>query len=696
MYTNRRLFVTSALTLFAAGCVSAPQAAAPLAPARPRPRFGSFGVDLASRDLSVRPGDDFNLYCSGSWMRANEIPADRASWGTSPMLSAEVQDSVKALVEETAAAGGAPGSNAQKVGDYYNAFMDVDAINARGMAPARAGLDAIAALRTHADVWSFVCAPENTSVGFGTPATINFPIQLFPLIDARDPDKYCIIVTHAGLGLPDRDYYLRDDEQFPELRSQYQAHIARQLTNAGLSDGERKAQNILALETRIARLHWPVERRRDVVATYNKKTRAELIALNSRFPWAEGLSRAGLTDLGEYVVAELDTMRPLSQLVLSTPVAQWRDYLTFQYIAAHAQVLPANVDAENFAFFGTALNGQPEQRQRWKRAIEGLDNALGEAVGQAYVARHFPESSKSQMLELVENMRRAYGERINTLTWMSEETKAAAREKLATFRPKIGYPDRWRDYSAYEVRAGDAFGNLQRSAAYEWRRQIGRLDQPTDRDEWYMSTFTVNAYYNPSWNEIVFPAAILQPPYFDPAADAAVIYGGIGSVIGHEMGHGFDDQGAKSDAHGVLRDWWSADDVTRFSALVDELAAQYDTFSPFPGIHVNGRLTLGENIGDLGGLEVAYQAYKISLNGQEAPVLDGITGDQRFFLGYGQGWKRLTRDAALRNQILSNPHSPAQYRVNGVVRNHDAWYAAFDVQPGDALYLAPEDRVHIW
>ncbi|HVY85800.1 MAG TPA: M13 family metallopeptidase, partial [Caulobacterales bacterium] len=543
------------------------------------------------------------------------------------------------------------------------------------------------ALRTHAEVFAFASKPG---------VTVDFPISMYPAIDARDPDKYCLTITHAGLGLPDRDYYLRDDGQFPELRNQYRAHIARQLTQIGQSNAEAKAAAVLALETEIARRHWAIERRRDVVATYNPKTRAELIALNARFPWAAGLSSAGVGELPTFVVAELDTMRPLSQLVLATPVSTWRAYLTFHYIHGAAPVLPKAIDDENFAFFGHTLNGQPQQRERWKRAIAALDGSLGEAVGKVYVERHFPASSKAQMQELVENMRRAYGARIDGLAWMSAETKVAAREKLRTFRPKIGYPDKWRDYAPYEVRAGDAFGNAQRSAAYEWNRQIERINQPTDRDEWYITTFTVDAYYNPTWNEIVFPAAILQPPFFDPQADPAVIYGSIGAVIGHEMGHGFDDQGAKQDARGVLRDWWNADDVARFTALGNKLAAQYDAFSPLPGIHVNGRLTLGENIGDLGGLQVAYEAYKLSLNGQPAPDIGGITGDQRFFLGYGQSWKRLTRDEALRNLILSDPHSPPQYRVNGVVRNHDAWYAAFNVQPGDALYLAPADRVLIW
>ncbi len=687
---TRRALTASSFAFFVASCASqplGPPARAPATPPTPRPRFGSFGVELSNRDLSVKPGDDFNRYCNGDWFATTQIPADRSSWGTGSVLSDQVTHDLKALIESIAAAGGAPGTNAQKIADFYNAFMDTNAINAHGLAPAQADLDAIAHLRTHAEVWAFASRPG---------AGVDFPISMYPAIDARDPDQYCITVTHAGLGLPDRDYYLRNDEQFPQLRDQYKAHIARQLTNAGQADAERKAQAILALETEIARRHWAVERRRDVVATYNKKSPAELTALNPRFPWAAGLTSAGVGDRESFVVAELDTMRPLSQLVLATPIDTWKAYLSFHYIHGIAPVLPGAIDDEDFAFFGHTLNGQPQQRERWKRAISALNMSLGEAAGQAYVEQYFPASSKTQMQQLVENMRRAYGARIDQLSWMSTETKAAAHEKLRTFRPKIGYPDRWRDYSPFDVRAGDAFGNAKRSAIYEWNRQIERINQPADRDEWGITTFTVDAYYNPTWNEIVFPAAILQPPFFDPAADAAVLYGGIGAIIGHEMSHGFDDQGARQDGRGVLRDWWNAEDVLRFNALGDKLVAQYNAYSPLSGIHVNGRLTLGENIGDLGGLQVAYEAYRLSLNGQPAPVIEGFTGDQRFFLGFGQIWKRLWRDEALRNLMLSDPHSPPQYRINGVVRNHEVWYSAFEVKPGEALYLAPADRVLIW
>jgi putative endopeptidase len=378
------------------------------------------------------------------------------------------------------------------------------------------------------------------------------------------------------------------------------------------------------------------------------------------------------------------------------PVERWQSYLRYHYLVSVADVLPKPIDDESFDFYGRALNGQKEQRERWKRAVSAVNASLGEAAGQIYVEHYFSPAARATMIALVENLRAAYGERIRRLSWMSAGTKKVALKKLQTFRPKIGYPMKWRDYATLEIRPGDAFGNAERAAVFEWHRKVARIDSPTDRDEWSMTPQTVNAYYNPTFNEVVFPAAILQPPFYDPAADPAVNYGGIGGVIGHEMGHGFDDQGAKSDAQGVLRSWWQPQDEMAFKKLVDRLAAQYDAFEALPGLHVNGRLTRGENIGDLGGLSVSYAAYHLSLHGRRAPVIDGLTGDQRFFLAWAQVWQGLYRDAQLRNQVLSNPHSPPQFRVNGIVRNIDAWYAAFDVKPSDGLYLSPEERVRIW
>jgi putative endopeptidase len=594
---------------------------------------------------------------------------------------------VREIIEDAARSGGAPGSNAQKISDFYNAFCDQAAIDALGLAPIQPALTEISALRTHEDVIRFIARPD---------VSMSSPIDLSVQLDEGNPDRYLPNVSHGGLGLPEREYYRRSDGQFPALRAAYAAKIEEMLGLVGQRDGHTKAQAILALETQIAERHWPIADRRERERVYNLRHRTDVRAINTHYPWDAQFEASGLNNSDEVVIAELSAMAPLSQLFMATPVSTWKSYITWHFVRARAAVLPQNIDDANFDFYGKTLSGQQEQRERWRRAIQSINNTLGEAVGQIYVARHFSPESKAQALQLVENMRRAYAERIQAASWMSAETKQRALEKLALFRPKIGYPDRWEDYSAMEIRAGDAYGNRQRAQVWAANKDIARLGRPSDRDEWFMNPHTVNAYYNPPFNEIVFPAGYLQPPLFDPNADAAVNYGGIGGVIGHEMGHGFDDQGAKSDGHGVLRDWWSAEDVTRFRAITDRLATQYDAFEPLPGIHVNGRLTLGENIGDNGGLQVALHAYHLSLNGQQAPVLDGLTGDQRFFLARGQGRRQLIRDQALRNQVLSDPHSPNRYRINGVVRNMDAWYAAFNVQQGDALYLADPDRVEIW
>lgn len=682
---TRRAMGASTLALLA-GCATATTSTS-TAPARPQAAIGAWGVDLGARDTNVRPGDDFFRYANGTWLANTEIPADRTRWGTFDILREKSDQDQRVIIEEVALAGGAPGSNQQKIADYYNSFLNQDAIDARGMAPVQPELAQIAALRNHEETIRLIATPG---------VAVNSPIAIYVGLDERNPDRYITNMSHAGLGLPEREYYRRSDGEFPNIRAEYVAHIERTLALAGLDNPGQRAQAIMALETQIADRHWPIADRRDRSRTYNLKTRAEVRALAPRFPWDAAFEACGMGGVQEVVISELSAMGPLAQLFLATPVATWKSYLAYHLIKNNAAVLPRNVDDEVFNFYGRTLNGQPQQRERWKRAVQAVNGAMGEAVGQIYVQRHFPPEAKAQMLQLVENLRTAYGQRIDASPWMSAETKVVAREKLATFRPKIGYPDRWRDYSALDVRAGDAYGNAKRFQIFDWNFDLARLARPTDKDEWFMTPQTVNAYYNPVFNEVVFPAAILQPPFFDPNADPAVNYGAIGGVIGHEMGHGFDDQGAKSDAHGVLRDWWNADDVARFTAVTDRLAAQYDAFSPLEGINVNGRLTLGENIGDNGGLQVSYLAYTLSRNGADAPVLDGLTGDQRFFLGWAQAWRSLIRDAALRNQILTDPHSPSVYRCNGTVRNMDTWYAAFNVQPGDALYLAPADRVTIW
>jgi putative endopeptidase len=666
----------------AALCLTTAAATAPTAHAQ----YADFGLDLSGRDASVKPGDDFYRYANGHWLQTNTIPADRTRWGTFDQLSEDADARVRKLIQ------GLPeqapgGSIEQKVGDYYHAFLDESAIDAAGLKPAQPALEAIAAAHSYADIAALMGRSD---------LQLKSPVSYGIGIDAKNPDRYIAMVGQGGLGLPDRDYYLKEDAKFQEIRTQYRAHLEKMLSLAGVTDAAAKATQILALETKMADCHWPRAKLRERDLTYNPRSLAQLEQLAPAFPWKQLLAAAGLADRKEVNLAQPDAIEKLATVFAGTPVSLWRSYLEAHYLDTFAAVLPQQFDAEAFDFYGRKLNGQQEQRERWKRAVTAVDSELGEAVGQLYVKEYFPPRAKAQALELVENLRKAYAAHFATVPWMTATTRKVALEKLATFRPKIGYPDKWRDYSALQISPHDALGNRVRAEVFEWQRELKRIDQPTDRDEWQMTPQTVNAYYNPTFNEVVFPAAILQPPYFDPNADAAVNYGAIGGVIGHEMGHGFDDQGAKSDAKGVLRTWWLPEDTAAFKKLGDRLAAQYDSYEVVDGLHVNGRLTLGENIGDLSGLTIAYVAYHLSLHGKKAPVLAGLTGDQRLFLSWAQSWRTLSRDERLRNQVLTDPHSPAQFRVNGVVRNVDAWYTAFNVKPGDKLYLPPDQRVHIW
>jgi putative endopeptidase len=649
-------------------------------------QIGAWGLDLTAHDTTVKPGDDFFRYATGHWMDTHEIPADHARWGSFDALDEDAENKLHALIEALSP-GASIGGVEQKVGDFYRAYMDTEAINRAGLAPAQQALNAIAGARNHEDLARLMGRPD-----FGLLA----PVQLAIGADDKNPDRYVVSISQSGLGLPDREYYLKTEPVYSDLRAKYQAHIERMLTLAGDADASSEAASIVQLEIQIAAVQWPVAKRRERDLIYNLRSHAELNDLAPGFAWQELLSAAGVDDRKDYIVHEIDAIGASGVLFNEVPVERWQSYLRYHYMVRVADLLPKPVDDESFDFYGRTLNGQKEQKERWKRAVRAVNASLGEEIGQIYVEHYFPPASRAQMITLVENLRAAYGQRIRRLTWMSRGTKKVAFKKLATFRPKIGYPVKWRDYATLEIRPGDAFGNAARAAVFEWHRQVTRIDVPTDRDEWRMTPQTVNAYYNPTFNEVVFPAAILQPPFFDPGAEAAVNYGAIGGVIGHEMGHGFDDQGAKSDAQGVLRTWWQPQDEIAFKKLVDRLATQYDAFEALPGLRVNGRLTLGENIGDLGGLSVAYTAYHLSLHGRRAPVIDGLTGDQRFFLSWAQMWQALNRDAQLRNQVLSNPHSPPQFRVNGVVRNIDAWYAAFDVKPTDRLYLPPAERVRIW
>ena len=649
-------------------------------------QIGVFGLDLSGGDPTVRPGDDFERYANGHWDDTAEIPPDRPSWGTFGILReralAQVHQILEGLPDHAA-----PGSNTQKLADFYHSYLDTAAIDKAGLSPARPALDEIAAAKTAADVGRLMSRPD---------LQLTAPVEFGMQPDEKDPDHYMVVIGQGGLGMPDRDYYLKDEPVYRELRAKYQAHIERLLKLAGDADAAQEAQVIVALEKQIATAHWPRAKRRERDLTYNPHTREELPSFAPGMPWPALLEGAGLEGQPRFVVREADAVQALATLFARVTLKQWRAYLRYHYLAANADVLPKAFDDEVFDFYGHALHGQPQQRPRWKRAVAAVDDGLGEAVGQLYAERYFPPASKQQMLELVENLRATYRERISHLPWMTAETRKVALEKLAAFHPKIGYPDKWRDYSALHVKVGDAFGNSARAAAFEWQREVKRLGGPTDRAEWGMTPQTINAYYNPTFNEVVFPAAILQPPFFDPNADDAVNYGAIGAVIGHEIGHGFDDQGRKFGPTGAMVDWWTAKDAQVFDQRKDLLIREFSGFEALPGLKVNGANTIGENIGDLGGLNMAHEAYLISLKGKPAPVLDGLTGDQRFFLAYAQVWREKYRDGALRELVMSDVHSPSRFRVNGPLPNIDAWYEAFGVKSGDRMYIPPEQRVRIW
>jgi len=520
-------------------------------------------------------------------------------------------------------------------------------------------------------------------------------------IDEKNPSAYVVRLTQSGLGMPDRDYYLRDDKELAATREAYKSYLADMLAFTGVSDHARAAA-VYALEARLAEAHWRAEERREADKTYNPMSLGELESFAPQFPWRAYLSAAGVSHAapgGErrLVIAERSAFPKLAAAFAATPIAVWRDYLTVRYLHAHADYLPRRIDDTDFAFYGTVISGQKQQLPRDIRGIHLLDQQMGEALGKLYCARYFPPEAKAKSRELVANLLRAYEADIGSLSWMTPATRQKALEKIRTFTPKIGYPDQWRDYSALAIAHGELVGDIRNATLFEWQRKLARIDSPVDRSEWGMTPPTNNAYYNPPLNEIVFPAGILQPPFFDPNADDAVNYGSIGATIGHEISHGFDDQGSKYDATGQLRNWWTEQDRKDFDARTARLAKQYDQYQPLPGLHLNGQLTLGENIADLAGLVIARKAYHLALGGNEAPVLNGFTGDQRFYIAYGQSWRELWSEGLTRRIVLSNPHSPSAYRVNGVVRNDDGWYAAFpQVKPGDAYYLAPAQRVGLW
>jgi len=679
-----RLFTFAASLAVLAACGQEPAAVSPEAQAA----APVSGIAYEYIDDSVRPGDDFFTWMNGGWVRETEIPADKAAYGEFHALDERSQERVKTIIDEAATGDFPDGSDEQKVGDLYRSFMDFDTRNAKGIEPLQPELDRIAAISTTRDLARYFAAASRRSY--------DAPFVTGQETDFRNPDTYMIYAYQGGIGLPDREYYLADDERMATIREKYVEHVAKMFDLAGLPDGEAAAKTVMAMERRLAEHHLRKEDTRNFVALYNPVPVAELSGVMPNFDWAGYLAESGLASLDTLVVMMPDYMQALDGIMQDTDLDTWKTYLTWRALDSTASRLTEELDRQNFEFFGKTLFGTEEQEELWRRGVDVVSGSLGEVVGKVYVARHFPPEAKERMLELVGNLIKAYEVSIRELDWMTDATKAEALDKLSKFTPKIGYPDKWRDYSGLTIEADDYFGNMERVALAEHERAVQRQGGPVDRTEWSMTPQTVNAYYNPPLNEIVFPAAILQPPFFNMAADDAVNYGAIGAVIGHEIGHGFDDSGSTFDGDGVLRNWWTDEDRAEFEKRTARLVSQFSAFKPFDDLNVNGEFTLGENIGDLGGIGIGLLAYKLSLDGEEAPVIDGYTGVQRVFMGYAQVWRSKIRDEALRLQIGTDPHAPAVYRANGAVRNVPEFYEAFDVKPGDKLYLPPEERVKIW
>ncbi len=652
-------------------------------------RYGTWGIDLEGMDRSVKPGDDFFKYVNGKWAATTQIPADKTGYGAFAVLGDLSEARVHTLLDRWAADKSLkPGSDEAKVAIVYRTYLDEATVEKLDAKPIQPYLDAVRKAKTHEDMARSMGAAAR---GFGSSF---FGANIGD--DAKNPDKNVLYISQGGLGLADREFYLRDN--FKPQKERYQQYVAQMLTLIGWDEPEKSAADIVALETKLAEAHWTRAESRDRDKTYNLTTLADLEKTSPGFPWLIAFKEAGL-DKVDHAVARQNTALPkIAKVFADTPVATLQAWQAFHIVDDAAPLLSKRFDDAHWEFRSKFLNGTKEQRPRWKLAVSAAEGTMGEAIGRTYVAEYFPPESKAKMEQLVAGLRAAMKGRIENVQWMSPETKARALDKLAHFTVKIGYPSEWRDYSKLEIRDGDLVGNSERAAKFEWARDVARLNKPVDKKEWGMTPQTVNAYYQATKNEVVFPAAILQPPFFDPKADMAVNYGGIGAVIGHEITHGFDDQGRKSDGTGMLRDWWSPEDAAKFEVQAAKYGAQYEAinFPQLPGSHIIGKLTMGENIGDLGGILMALDAYHLSLHGQPAPVIDGFTGDQRVFLGWAQVWRTLTRDDALRQLIATNPHSPGQVRAFAPLRNVDAWYAAFDVKEGDAEYVKPEDRVRIW
>ena len=690
----KKQYLLSALTLALVASVAqaepASGAAAATAKSTKAPVLSS-GIATEFIESSVRPQDDFFEYLNGKWLKTVEIPADKSSWGSFAKLRDDTLPQLRAIIERAASdQNAAAGSETRKIGDLYASYMDEARLEQLGITPLNAELAKIAAIKDKAELPALLA--RYVKLG------LDVPVVFYIHQDAKDSTKYVADLYQAGLGMPDRDYYLKtDDAKLADARAKYGQHVEKMLGMAGDKNAAANAKAILAFETEIARAQWTKVENRDPVKTYNKVELAKLAELAPGFDWKAWLDGAGISGKTSYVIVSQPTyLKGFAELANKTSLETWKAYLQMHMIDAYAAYLSKAFVDQRFAFYGTTLSGAPQNEPRWKRGVGVVERSLGEAVGKQYVKEHFPAERKARMEKLVANLLAAYKDSINTLDWMSPATKKEAQAKLAKFTPKIGYPNKWKDYAALEVKRDDLVGNVMRSREVEYNRELNKLGKPIDRDEWGMTPQTVNAYYNPELNEIVFPASILQPPFFDANADDAVNYGGIGAVIGHEISHGFDDQGAQYDGNGNLRDWWSPSDHKNFKAKTKMLVDQYSAYSPLPGYNVNGELTLGENIADNSGLAIAAKAYKISLKGKKAPVIDGLTGEQRLYMGWAQVWRTKMREPAQIAQVKTDPHSPGQFRANGTLKNQPGFYEAFKVKQGDKMYLAPKDRVIIW
>jgi putative endopeptidase len=657
----------------------------------------SHGPDLAGMDRSILPGANFFDYANGTWIRTTTIPADRSSYGSGAILAELTAKQVSDLIAQIASQSSPAGSEAQKIGDYYSSFMDEAAIESKDLQPLKPALARIEAISNRSQLAQALGESLRADVDVlnATNLHTNNLFGLWVAQDLDDPTRYVPFLLQGGLGMPDRDYYLGTSKQMVAIRAKYQAHVAAVLKMIGVEDSVAKAAKVIELERRMALVHWTLARSEQVSQGNNHWIRAKFERAAPGLDWQKFFAAASLQNQQDFVVWQPSALIGLSKLTLSESLETWKDYLRFQAVDDVSGYLPKRFVDEQFAFYGTALSGTPQLRPRWKRAVSATNGALGEAVGKLYVQRYFSPQEKARAEAMVQNILAAFSVRIDRLDWMTPATKLKAKAKLAVLKVSVGYPDHWRSYSALQVIRGDALGNFERSQAFEYRRNLEKLGKPVDRAEWVMNPQTVNAVNLPAMNAINFPAAILQPPYFDPQQPAVMDYGAIGAVIGHEISHSFDDQGALFDADGRLKNWWKPEDFAHFRASGARLAAQYDAYKPFPDLKINGKQTLSENIADVAGLNAAYDAYRISIQNGPAPSAAGFNGDQLFFVSFAQSWRQKTREAELRNEIISDGHAPDQYRTY-TVRNVDAWYAAFDVKPGQALYLSKADRVRVW